>query len=291
MRQTTRHFAVRRAATATVAVLALGGLAACGDDSSGDETATDDTSQVAAPEDEGESEVAAGEEVDPAEFVRTVTDGLEASTTARMTLAMDLGSAGKMNAEGDIDYSTNPPQMAMTMASPMGGGDMDIRMVDGIMYLSMGELTQGKFIKIDPADPKGPLAGMGMEGMLDQLDPGKALANMEQGIDTVVFVGEEDGQDRYELTVDLSQLADQMGGLPPAAGAEMPEAVTYDLWLDDEGRFTKMSMDELPVAGSTGSMEMTVSGWGEEVDIEAPSADQITEMPDLGSMMQGSGAA
>ncbi len=290
MRQTTRHLAVRRVAAATVSVLALGGLAACGDDSGdSDKAASDSTSQVAG---ETSDDLEEGETVDPAEFVKTVTEGLEASTTAHVTMTMSLGSTGEVDAEGDLDYTTDPASVAMTMTSPMGGGDMDIRLVDGIMYISMGELTQGKFMKIDPSDPKGPLAGLGMDGMLDQMDPGKALANLEGGISEVTYVGEEDDLDHYELTVDMQAMLEQMGSeLPPSAESEMPETITYDLWLDDEGRFTKLSMDDLPMGGDSGSMEMTVSGWGEEVDIEAPPANQVTEMPELGAMMQGGAGA
>lgn len=289
MRQTSRPSLRRGAAAATLSVLALGGLVACGDDGSDGATATDATSQVAAISDGLEE----GDEVDPAEFVRIVSDGLEASTTAHVTMDLSLGSVGEMTAEGDLDYTTNPPQVAMTMANPMGGGDMDVRMVEGIVYLSMGELTQGKFIKIDPSDPKGPLAGMGVNEMLDQMDPSQALQGMEDGLSTVVYSGEEDGLDRYELTVDMQKVVDQMGGeLPEGALTEMPDEVTYDLWLDDQGRFTRLVMDELPMGQMSGSMEMTVSGWGEDVDIEAPAADEITEMPDLGAMMQGmTGAA
>ncbi|GAB6986641.1 hypothetical protein [Nocardioides pyridinolyticus] len=288
MRQTTRHLAVRRAAAATVSVLALGGLAACGDDSGEGDAGTDSSSQVA-----GESgDLEEGDEVDAAEFVRTVTDGLEASTTAHVTMTMSLGSSGEMTAEGDLDYTTDPPNVAMTMSSPLGGGDMDIRLVDGIVYVSMGQVTRGKFIEIDPADPQGPLAGMGLDGMVDQMDPGKALQNLEGSISTVVYVGEEDDLDHYEITVDPQQMLDQMGSdLPPAAESEVPDSLTYDLWLDDEGRFSKLSMDEFPLGGTSGSMEMTVSGWGEEVDIEAPAPSEITEMPELGSMMQGMNGA
>lgn len=290
MRLTSRPSLRRGAAAATLSVLALGGLVACGDDNSDGASATDSTSAVAAISD-GLQE---GDEVDPAEFVQIVTDGLEASTTAHVTMEMSLGSAGEMSAEGDVDYTTKPPRLAMTMANPMGGGDMDVRMVDGIFYLSMGELTQGKFIKLDPADPDGPLAGMGLDGMLDQINPSEALKGMEDGLSTVVYAGEEDGLDHYELTVDIQKAIEQMGGeqLPDAALAELPEELTYDLWLDDEGRFTRMSVDELPMGPMSGSMEMAVSGWGEDVDIEAPAADQITEMPGLGAMMQGmTGAA
>ncbi len=107
-----------------------------------------------------------------------------------------------------------------------------------------------------------------------------------------MYVGEEDDLDHYEITVDPQQMLDQMGSdLPPAAESEVPDSLTYDLWLDDEGRFSKLSMDEFPLGGTSGSMEMTVSGWGEEVDIEAPAPSEITEMPELGSMMQGMNGA
>lgn len=287
----TRLITVRRSlAASALAPLLAAGLVACGGDSGGDsgaDSATEATSQAAGVT----TGLEAGEEVDPAEFVQTVTDGLEASTTAHLSMSLKLGSAGETKAEGDVDYTTTPPQMAMTMSSPMLGDDMEIRMVDGVMYISMGQLTQGKFWKLDPSDPKGPLAGM--EGMLDQLDPGKALKSMEDGISTIVFVGEEDGLDHYELSVDMQQMLDSMGGglLEEGAGSQLPDSVTYDLWLDDQGRFTRLVMDELPMGGMSGSMEMNVSDWGEDVTIEAPLADQVTEMPDLGHKMMGTSGA
>jgi len=208
-----------------------------------------------------------------------------------MTMDISAGAAGKITAEGDVDYTSTPPSMAMTMTLPAAAaaaGDMDIRMVDGVMYLSIGQLTQGKFWKIDPSDPNGPLAAMGMDKMMDQMDPGKALELMKGGISKVTYVGAEDGLDHYALTIDMKKMMASMGAdLPEAAQSQLPDSVTYDLWLDDQNRFTKMSMDNLPMGGSDASMEMTVSDWGKAVDIQAPPADQVIKMPDLGSMMQG----
>jgi hypothetical protein len=283
----TRLLSVRRTLAATaIAPLLATGLVACGDDDSGDATATDSTAQVAVS-----SDLSEGDEVEPADFVETVRDGLESSTTAHMTMVISAGSSGKVTAEGDIDYTTTPPGLAMTMSMPAAaGGDMDIRMVDGVVYLSMGELTQGKFWKIDPSDPNGPLASLGMDKLMDQLDPGTSLEAMKSGISKVTYVGEEDGLQHYELTLDMKKMMDSMGAdLPQGSLAQLPDSVTYDLWLDDQNRFTKMTMDELPMgAGTTGSMEMTISDWGKDADIEAPPADQVTEMPDLGSMMSPS---
>jgi hypothetical protein len=286
----TRLITVRRTLAATaIAPLLATGLVACGDDDSG--ASASGTGQVALS-----SDLSEGDTVEPAEFVKTVTDGVEASTTAHMTMDISAGSTGSVTAEGDVDYTTTPPSMAMTMTLPgaAGGqsmGDMDIRMVDGVIYMSMGQLTQDKFWKIDPSDPKGPLASMGMDKMMDQMDPAKALETMQDGISKVTYVGEEDGLDHYELTVDMKKMMDSMGGtLPDGVQGQMPDSITYDLWLDDQNRFTKMSMDDLPMGGTSGSMEMTVSDWGKDVDIEAPPADQVTDMPDFGSMMGATGA-
>jgi major membrane immunogen (membrane-anchored lipoprotein) len=280
----TRLLTVRRTLAATaIAPLLATGLVACGDDDSGDTTASDSTSQVALS-----SDLSQGDEVDPADFVKTVSDGLEASTTAHLTMDVSAGKSGKLTADGDVDYTSTPPSMAMTMSLPAGAGDMDIRMVDGLVYMSMGQLTQGKFWKIDPSDPKGPLASMGMDKMMDQMDPAKSLELMQDGISKVTYVGDEDGLHHYALTVDLQKMMAAMGGkLPQAALSQLPDTLTYDLWLDEQNRFTKMSLDDLPMGGTSGSMEMNLSDWGKDVDIAAPPADQVTEMPDLGSMMQG----
>lgn len=287
MRRTSRSQTVRRTAAATIAVLALGGLTACNGDSGS--TATDPSTGDSSSPAVLAGSLSEGDEVDPAEFVKTVEDGITSSTTAHMTMDVSAGTSGKLTAQGDVDYTAQPPDMAMTMTLPTGaGGEMDVRMVDGVMYLSMGQLTQGKFWKIDPSDPKGPMASMGLDKMMDQMDPAKALELMKGGISKVTYVGAEDGLDHYQLTIDMKKMMAAMGGdLPEAAQSQLPDSVTYDIWLDDQNRFTKMSMDDLPMGGTSGSMTMTVSDWGKDVDIEAPPADQITKMPDLGSMMQG----
>ena len=287
----TRVTPVRRTLAAlAVAPLLSVGLVACGDDDSS--AGQDDTSLSSSSSEGAGDQPEEGSTIEPADFVQTVSDGVEASTTAQMTMEMSLGTSGSITAEGDVDYTTDPPSMAMTMEIPAltgGDGEMDIRLVDGTVYLSMGQVTQGKFWKVDPADPDGPLSSLGMDQLMDQMNPAKALEAMEEGITEVTYVGEEDDLDHYALTVDLEKMMAAMGSdMPPAAEGQMPDTVSYDVWLDEEDRISKMSMDDLPMGGSSSSLKMTVSDWGEDVDIEAPPADQVTDMPDLGSMMQGS---
>ena len=279
----------RTLAAAAITPLLLTGVVACGgdsDDAEGSGTSAEKSSALQPGQDTLVlSDLSTGDEVDPADFVETVANGVEASTTARVTMKIGAGPAGEMTGEGELDYTSDPPEMAMKMAIPMlGNAAAEMRLVDGVLYLSMGQLSGGKFWKLDPEDPAGPLGDFG--GMLDQMDPKSSLEKMESAIDKVTFTGEEqvDGQtlDHYELTVDPKRLTDDPGADLPAE----VDNLTYDLWLDEEGRIAKMAMDP-PAAGTQGSIEMTVTGWGEDVDIEAPPAGEITDMPDLGSMMGG----
>ena len=279
----TRSIAARRTLAAlAVTPLLLTGLAACGDN--GETTAKDTANDSIA----GTAVLAGlqtGDELDPGEFVGIVVDGMEASTTAHMAMTTSMGELGEITAEGDIDYTADPVAMAMTMTMPMmGKTPADMRFVDGVFYMSLGQMTGGKFWKVDPSDPSSPLGELGP--MLDEMDPTALMKRLEPAIDTVSYDGQEDVDgrtlDHYELTIDTTDLAKAMS-LPHAAMAAVPDTISYDLWLDEQHRMAQVKM-EMPAQGTTADVEMTVDGWGEDVDIEAPPADQITDMPDLGSM-------
>lgn len=292
VRSTRRIQPVRRAlAAAAVASLLGAGLAACGDKS---EPASSDAGSAASSSAGGSASSSpssaatpagnarAGQQVTPAQFLSTVQQGVAASTTAHMTMSMELGQMGRISAQGEVDETTDPPSMAMTMTLPMGGGKpADIRAVGGILYLSMGDLTGGKFVKLDPKDPSGPLAGAGLGQMLDQTDPAKMLAKLESGISSITYVGRADVSgrqlDRYRLSVDTAQILKSMGGaVASQAPAGMPKTVTYDVWLDDQHRFAQMTM-QLPVGGQKATTKMELTDWGAPVHIVAPPASQVTD--------------
>lgn len=284
MARSTRPRLVRRTlAVAAVSPVLVGGLAACGSDDGSDSTAHDPVIGAALL-----SDLDSGDQVDPDDFVDTVTDGIEQSTTAHMTMNMSIGSAGSVDAQGDVDYTSKPPSTKMTMTIP-GAGDSTVISTDGVMYLQMGGLSGGKYWKVDPSDPDSPLGQMGLGSMLDQSDPASALESIKPSIDEVTFKGDEqvDGRDldHYVMTIDLGTMMDSMGAdLPSEAASGMPDSVTYDLWLDQQNRFAQMK-SEYPVMGQQISMTINVDDWGTDVSIEAPPADQVTDMPDFGSMM------
>lgn len=270
----TRSLAVRRTlAVLALAPLLLTGVAACGSDGT---TATDSSSAAAL------SGLSQGDRVPPGDFVDTVADGVRSSTTAHLTMKVAAGATGDLTAEGDVDYTGDAPEMAMTMEIPAGGSTTkaDIRLVDGILYMSMGQMTGGKFVKVDPADESGPMGGMGdLGGMLDQMDPTAMLEKMRSSVRRVTFEGDDAHGAHYVMTIDTAEMARSMH-LPAEASGQLPSTLSYDLWLDEESRLSRMTMD-LPVAGATASIEMNASDWGEPVSIEAPPASEVTEMPGM----------
>jgi hypothetical protein len=277
---------LRRSLATAAAVTLLTALAACGGDDSGDATdepttATSDTadeSEAAAEEseepadDEADDEAAEGEEISADEFLDTFRDGVENSTTGHMM--MTTGFSGmSIDAEGDVDYRTDPPAMAVDMTIPSMGGAIDMRFVEGIFYMNMGQASQNKFIKLDPSDPDSPMGDIGE--LTESMDPVRSFEQFAAGLEKVVYVGEEDvdGEpaDHYVLTLDTTKIE----SLKDAGTAGIPKELDYDIWLDDENRMRQVLID----MGSSGQIDMSIEDWGQEVEIEAPAANEIVEMP------------
>ena len=60
----------------------------------------------------------------------------------------------------------------------------------------------------------------------------------------------------------------------PDDAAELPDTITYDMWLDDEDQIRKVTFS---VAGV--KADMTMSKYGEPVDITAPAAADTVKAP------------
>lgn len=272
---------LRRLAALGAAPALLLALTACGNDpsnASADLTATAPTST--SPSDSTEPTPAeetrtAGDKIDVADFADRLRAASERATTASMKMSMQV-SGMKVTASGDIDYTTTPPSMQMVMNNPVAGGKMDIRLVDGDFYMNMGELSGDMFYKSSMAEMA---EASGQGDLTEQLDPVKQFEAFSDGVKQVTYLGtdtvggEELGQ--YELEIDTAKVAGLDEAATAAPGVEVPERLVYRVWLDGEDRMRQAVMD----MGDLGSMKMQVFDWGKPVDIQAPPADQVTEMP------------
>jgi len=70
--------------------------------------------------------------------------------------------------EGDVDYSVTPFETAVTMHyAPLGTGDIQMRVVDSVIYLQTPALGSGNWIKVPVNSKDLPLGG----AFLAQMDP------------------------------------------------------------------------------------------------------------------------
>lgn len=262
-----------RRALGTLALASTLVLVGCSDDDGDGDAeagaaASDTTTPTEDETDEEATDAAEGDEVDIDEFLAEFEEGVEATTTARMTMVMEA-QGDEIDIEGDVDYTTNPVSMAMVMSGgPLGGGDIEMRIVDGSVYMNLGDASQGKFLELS-LEQLGAQAGIG--DFTEQLDPGAQLETFRQGLTEVEFVGDDevDGVDaeHYALVVDTTQLDESAAG--------MPDDLELDVWLDDENRVIQTTSD----LGAMGSITANVFDFGADVEIEKPAPSEIQQLP------------
>jgi hypothetical protein len=271
-----RSLTLRRAAVAATVPLALSTLAACGNNSSSS-TAADPAAPSSSAAGDSTPSAAAHDPkpVDPAEFVNTMKAAARQITTARFTMQMDM-SGQAVSAEGALDMTGKTPAMQLTMDLSGMGTNTEMRLVDGVMYIQDPTSSSGKFLKMDLNDPNSPMAGMG--DALTNYDPQSLIDQMSpDAFQKVTDLGQESvgGQslEHYRVVLDTAAATKMLGNMPSSAA--MPKTLNYDMWLDSQHRMAKFTMK----MKNTLTMTATYSDYGTDVNITAPPASQITEMP------------
>ncbi|WP_122817902.1 DUF6612 family protein [Nocardioides pantholopis] len=300
-----RTHVVRSAAVAALIPLALGSLAACGEDGdssggstslaknakssedsepSGVEEPTEEPTDEPSPE-ESTAALEPGQPLDKDEFVEIYSAALEGATTAE--ISMLVKSQGQnVEAEGEVDLSTTPPAMDVEMS--MGAqGKMEMRMVGQTMYMTIPGVAEGKFLKIDLNDPNNPFGSMG-----GQMDPRDQIDTFAKGLTAATYDGAEDvdgeEMDTYTVSVDSKEMMKASGmdkELLDLALQEAPPSMEYQIRIDEDGMFRAMEYD---MGGALGSMSMSFDEWGTDVDIKAPGPGEVTEQS-LADLMGGAG--
>jgi hypothetical protein len=276
---------VKRWTALAAVTVVLAGLSGCG---GGTETVADETpatssgSSQPVESDDEESETAESESSAPAEDsggydAQELLAAMKAAVAENETshITMVAGGAQGMTGEGDVSYAGDTTAMQMTMQMPqLGSGSMEMRLVDGVMYLAMPPMTpKGKFFEIDTNDPNSPFGDL---SSVTQGDPLATFDAFDAGLEKVVYVGEEDvdgeDMDHYVLTVDAKKAARAQGTpLPPGT-----KKISYDLWIDDQDLMRRMQFDE-----GRGGMTMTMSDWGKPVTVKAPPESAIMQIPGM----------
>jgi hypothetical protein len=262
-----RTLTVRKAAVAAALPLALGSLAACGNN---DSAVTADDPAASQPKD--------GSSVNSADFLAMMKAAAKKTTTDKVQMTVDAaGQTITMNGEMDLTGDKPAVEMKMDMSSA-GLDQVEMRLVDGVMYMNMGQMTNGKWVKFDLDDPDSPLGSL--SSSLDNLDPAQMVGKLgPDAFRHVTYVGSDATGRHYKATL-VSAKTSVLKGLPSSVTANLPKTAAYDTWLDSEGRLAKFVV----LLPKTTKMTATYSDYGVDLDITAPDPSQVTDMP-LGSTL------
>jgi hypothetical protein len=254
---------VRRVATSAAATALALTLAACG----GNDTAKD-TSASTGPT----ASATTGQQLSGPEFAAVLKSALDKATTAHLT--MDLGSKAG-TAEGDADFTKTPPEAAIKLSVEQLGGDVEVRMVGGTLYLKSPSFGD-KWVSASLDDAKSPLGSLGTE-----LDMTKTLQTFADAVVSATDEGTDtvDGESlqHYKAAVDTKKLVSSLSSAGTDAGS-VPNTMDQNWWFDSDGMLRKFSTD---LGGQ--ALTVTMSNWGEDVSIDAPPSDQVTKMPSMGT--------
>jgi hypothetical protein len=177
----------------------------------------------------------------------------QAAKSAHLSVHASFGSDTVINGVGGIDFEHQNSTFTVD-AGPMG--QVEERVVDGVMYLRMGH---GKWIKLDlPKDSAG--AGTGFSG----IDPTKLLDYLRRVSNDVTKVGTETVRGaettHYRATIDLP------------GGGSLP----IDVWIDDQGYARKATLDA-DASGSHLNVVFEMYDFGAPVNVDAPPSSEVTD--------------
>lgn len=265
---------ISRKLSALVAVVLLAGLSlsACGDKDS----AGDDSGSKAG----GGGETALTE----ANFSQVLADSQVKAKSAHVDMTIGMGGQA-VKAQGDVKIGSSLKDTAMTMTMDMGSSmTFDMRLVDQVFYMNMGQVTEGKYLKIDLTDDSNPFAQQYGQ-IMDQMDPAKQMEQLQEAVTSFEKKGEPKTIDGvkaqpYVVTVDTSKIK-AFADLPAASAGQIPKTIVYTMYVGPDDLLRRM---EFELAGSKSTMDY--SKWGEPVDITAPPAGEISDkdFSELGGM-------
>ncbi len=269
----TRRFLAAAASSSLILLT----LAACGDDPEETSAEASPTPSSSTTTDETDEPSESAEPTDDADETgdgdaQAFLDRLKAGMGDEGSMHVEMAMTGpaEMKARGDSSYGGDGSEMHLTMEmAAMPGGALEMVLVDGRAYMSMPGVTEpGQFFEIDESNPA-------FGSLDDGLSPADTFAAFDAGLNTVEELGEEqiDGESttHYRLHVDAEEALKATG---QATVPGLPDELVYEVWLDSEDHMRRLTYD---LVGTELTMDMTK--WGEPVDIQAPTKDQLVDPP------------
>lgn len=238
----------QRLAAATVTMVALIGLGACGTSESADPKAADPKA------------AATTAAADPlAEFVAA------SKRLSGETMKMKMTMPGVMESNGSADLKNRKLDMVMAISAGGQSMEMNTKLVGNTMYLQYG----GKgtpWMRLDVSKlPAG-----------SQLNP-ENMANAEAFAQAAVDV-KKGADGTFSGTLDMTKSPTSDPASLKALG-DKAKAVPFTAKADSEGRLVELVIDMSALGAGATKMTTTYSDFGTPVTVEAPPAAEVKDMP------------
>jgi hypothetical protein len=247
--------------------------------------------------------------VDPVASAATKT---EDAGGAKMAMTFDIvapgGKSFTFSANGVFDKDQGDMTMDLSSVleaagAPAGlGGQMEIRFLtengDPVVYVNFPALAAmlpggEAWIKIN-LEQAGKSLGVDLNQLMSQANQNPAqMLDMLRASGSVEKVGEEtvngESTTHYTASIDLAKAAEQLGSAGQAMVDDLiaksgVKQVPVDVWIGDDGLVRRMTMDlSMAQSGQTAAAHVTIdiSDYGTPVNVEAPPADQTTDLSAL----------
>jgi hypothetical protein len=257
--------------------------------------------------------------VNPRDAVLNAMAAVYEAGTLHEDLMMSMSATGgSLSISGEADIDNEHKRIDMTMDMGVLGGEMQIVMDDGVVYMRapMFQDAGTDWVSMDPSKMD-PVAAAQFGGFGAGTTDPSAYVGLFAGVFDVKVSGEEELKGvpttHYVGTIDLKKVVKGFSEVvgkdaDAATKKQLKEAVKqfeslgiddkipFEIWIDAEGlpRRQRITMDfgKLVPGAEDANMEMTVdfSDFGKPVDIEIPDPSDVTDMTGaLGDAGSGSG--
>jgi len=193
-------------------------------------------------------------------------------------VALSITGSTPMEITGAADLAAGKRNIAMAMSDPDIGA-LEMRFVDGVLFLKMAMLTGDLYLQLDPNDASNELAAA--FGGLDDAIMESGFEGTEDAVVSVTPVGQPEVLDgvevqAYEVVLDTAKFSAEAASDMLEEGMDaLPPTVTFTYWVDGDD-VPRKTVHELN--GSVTTIIVTNLGAGSPVT--APAPEQImTDMP------------
>ncbi|UJP40437.1 hypothetical protein [Cellulomonas palmilytica] len=282
----------RSLAAATSVALALT-LAACGTSSAGSAATADPTGAATTAAEPTTSPAADDAGAPPSYTSAELVSVLAAIQPARSMRATSTTSASGMTVTSESAVVNDGDTIAVESVSEQGGETISTVFVDGVFYMSLGEMTQGKFVEIDPTDTTNPLAAYMPD--IDSLAKQGSIPLSEEMLISSEDLGVEEVQGvttrHYRLVLDTTAYMSVMQDASAPELAEvyeqMPKTLEAEYWFDEDYLAVQSTVE---VMGT--STTVVLRDWNDPgVTVTAPAADEVISWSEFEALAEAAAGA